>query len=139
MSKMSKLAEELAELRHCGEVLISISETLTQMFSAGNSQGHNESPQEAPASNAKTGRLVMKCLNCEKEFAPMSANQIYCSAGCGRKYRRKHPERLNFPAVFFKCANCGMAVVTDGKHDKRTRFCSQECNRKYWRHPPKKA
>lgn len=34
MSKMSRLAEELTELRHCGEVLISISETLTQMFSS---------------------------------------------------------------------------------------------------------
>ena len=33
MGKMKKLAEELAELRHCGEVLISISETLAQMFS----------------------------------------------------------------------------------------------------------
>ncbi len=30
MSRMSELAEELAELRRCGEVLISISETLSQ-------------------------------------------------------------------------------------------------------------
>ena len=33
MSKMSELAAELSELKRCGESLISISETLTQMFS----------------------------------------------------------------------------------------------------------
>ena len=35
MSKMSELAAELSELRRCGETLISISETLVQLFSAG--------------------------------------------------------------------------------------------------------
>ena len=34
MSKMSELAAELSELKRCGEILISISETLTQMFSS---------------------------------------------------------------------------------------------------------
>lgn len=34
MGKMKELAAELAELRRCGEALISISETLAQMFSA---------------------------------------------------------------------------------------------------------
>ena len=34
MSKMSELATELSELKRCGEILISISETLTQMFSS---------------------------------------------------------------------------------------------------------
>ncbi len=38
MGKMSELAAELAELRHCGEVLIGISETLTEMFSSANSE-----------------------------------------------------------------------------------------------------
>lgn len=37
MGKMSELAAEIAELRHCGEVLISISETLTEMFSSADS------------------------------------------------------------------------------------------------------
>lgn len=32
MGKMSELAAELAELKRCGEVLIGISETLTEMF-----------------------------------------------------------------------------------------------------------
>ena len=34
MSKMSELASQLNELKHCGETLISIAETLTAMFSA---------------------------------------------------------------------------------------------------------
>ena len=36
MSKMSQLAAELDELRHCGEILIGISDTLREMFSGGN-------------------------------------------------------------------------------------------------------
>lgn len=35
MPKMSQLAAELDELRHCGEVLIGISDTLREMFSGG--------------------------------------------------------------------------------------------------------
>lgn len=81
----------------------------------------------------------MICPECEKEFAPMSVNQKYCSVKCGRTYRRNHPETVNFPAVSFRCAKCGKAVVTDGKNDKRTRFCSQVCEKKYWRHPPKNS
>lgn len=42
MSKMSKLATELAELKHCGEILIGISETLTQMFSSDATQDKQE-------------------------------------------------------------------------------------------------
>ncbi len=38
MGKMSELAAELAELKHCGEVLIGISETLTEMFSSADSE-----------------------------------------------------------------------------------------------------
>lgn len=42
MNKMSELAAKLAELKHCGEILIGISETLTQMFSSDNSQDKQE-------------------------------------------------------------------------------------------------
>ncbi len=56
MSRMSELAEELAELRHCGEVLISISETLSQMFSSTENtqseQSVNEPEQEKIAAPA---------------------------------------------------------------------------------------
>jgi len=46
MSKMSKLAAELAELKHCGEILIGISETLTQMFSSDATQDKQEQIKE---------------------------------------------------------------------------------------------
>lgn len=38
MGKMSELAAELAELKRCGEVLIGISETLTEMFSGADAE-----------------------------------------------------------------------------------------------------
>lgn len=34
MGRMKELAEQVAELKRCGEILIDISENLTQMFSA---------------------------------------------------------------------------------------------------------
>lgn len=48
MSKMSELAEELAELKHCGEVLISISETLMQMFSSTDTPQPEQDTAETP-------------------------------------------------------------------------------------------
>ena len=44
MSKMNELATELQELKRCGEILISIADTLTALFSAG-----GEKPEEQPA------------------------------------------------------------------------------------------
>jgi len=41
---MKQLAAELEELRHCGEILIAVSETLTKIFS-----GHNETADEENA------------------------------------------------------------------------------------------
>lgn len=78
----------------------------------------------------------MKCLECNAEFAQLAVNQLYCSVRCGDSYRKKHPAETHFPSVSFCCSYCGKAVVTDGKKDKRTRFCSQTCEKKYWRHPP---
>lgn len=40
MSKMSELAAEIAELKHCGEILIGISESLAELFSK--SEEHTE-------------------------------------------------------------------------------------------------
>lgn len=80
----------------------------------------------------------MKCEYCGAEFTPLTVNQRYCSGKCGYTYRRKHKDatRRHFPAVTFNCSQCGRAVVTDGIRDRRTRFCSPECEKKYWRHPP---
>lgn len=78
----------------------------------------------------------MKCPECCKEFTPQAVNQLYCSARCGNNYRRKHPDEKHFPPISFRCSFCGKAVLTDGDKDKRTRFCSESCEKKYWRHPP---
>lgn len=48
MGKMSELAAELAELKRCGEVLIGISETLTEMFS-----GTDAEPAAEPKAEKK--------------------------------------------------------------------------------------
>lgn len=52
MGKMSELAAELTELKRCGEVLISISETLTDMFSSADAE-HKEDLKDAPKSDGK--------------------------------------------------------------------------------------
>lgn len=54
MGKMSELAAELAELKRCGEVLIGISETLTEMFSGADAEPAAEpKTEEKPAKNAE--------------------------------------------------------------------------------------
>lgn len=52
MGKMSELAAELTELKHCGEVLISISETLTDMFASADAE-HKEDSKDAPKAEEK--------------------------------------------------------------------------------------
>lgn len=58
MSKMSKLAAELAELKHCGEILIGISETLTQMFSSDATQVKQEQIKEPKGKQEKALTLT---------------------------------------------------------------------------------
>lgn len=77
-----------------------------------------------------------KCLECGKNFTPLSVNQIYCCKQCGDKYRRKNKGKIKYPSITFSCSQCGKVVVTDnGSSDKRTRFCSASCEKKFWRHP----
>ena len=45
MGKMNELAAELQELRRCGETLISIAETLTELFSSGEQE---PAPEQQP-------------------------------------------------------------------------------------------
>jgi hypothetical protein len=62
MGKMSELAAELAELKRCGEVLISISETLTEMFSGTEAQAEpvSEAKEEKkPAKKAKAKEVTL--------------------------------------------------------------------------------
>lgn len=58
MNKMSKLAAELAELKHCGEILIGISETLTQMFSSDATQDKQEKIKESKGKQEKALTLT---------------------------------------------------------------------------------
>ena len=51
MGKMSELAVEFAELKRCGEALIGISETLTEIFSGTDTE---------PAAEEKPGEKVVK-------------------------------------------------------------------------------
>lgn len=56
MGKMGELAAQLDELRHCGEILIGISETLAEMFSGGDAQGQeNAGKATAKRETAKKG------------------------------------------------------------------------------------
>lgn len=76
------------------------------------------------------------CPECKEEFTPMTVVQIYCSRQCGERYRRRNKGKIKYPSVTFACSQCGKTVVTEeGSKDKRTRFCSASCEKKYWRHP----
>ena len=59
MSKMSELAAELSELKRCGEILISISETLTQMFSSDCEKDNQEPIKEQLEVNSEKPLSIM--------------------------------------------------------------------------------
>lgn len=60
MGRMSELAAELAELKKCGEVLIGISETLTEMFSGADADPAPEAKEEKkPAKKAKAKEVTL--------------------------------------------------------------------------------
>ena len=79
------------------------------------------------------------CMECGKPFAAQNARHACCSTECALKWRRRNqtPQRVS---IAFTCAKCGRAVVTEPERgDRRSRFCSMECEKKYWRHPPKEG
>lgn len=53
MSKMSQLAAEIEELRHCGEILIGISDSLRDLFSG-------EDKPAKPKQTAQTAKAAQK-------------------------------------------------------------------------------
>lgn len=80
----------------------------------------------------------MKCLNCEQEFVENTVTQKYCCKKCKNQYYNKttKEERIkNYPSIIFKCAKCDKIVETDSsqKIDMRTKFCSEYCEKKYWK------
>lgn len=76
------------------------------------------------------------CPNCGKEFEPTTVQQKYCCKKCCQQYNAKHGEGADIEPFDFTCAKCGRVVHVEGNKDKRSRFCSKECEKKYWRHPP---
>lgn len=79
-----------------------------------------------------------RCPVCGEKFEKIHRLQVYCSETCYQAAdRRKVKAQRLRPSVRFECAHCGKTVITDPESgDKRSRFCSKECERKYWRHPP---
>lgn len=55
---MKKLAKEIAELRHCGEILIGISETLAEMF-CSEATASTEPDAEMPSITLEQVRAVL--------------------------------------------------------------------------------
>ena len=78
MGKMSELAAELAELKHCGEVLIGISETLTEMFSGADAEPAAETKEEKPAKAEEPAADTT--LESEKAPEPEAEEQEEASA-----------------------------------------------------------
>lgn len=75
MSKMSELAAEIAELKHCGEILISISETLTELFSAAEEQPEKQADKKSEKAKAEPKKeKVLSLTDIRSVLAEKSRN-----------------------------------------------------------------
>lgn len=79
----------------------------------------------------------MICPVCNKIFEPTVPNQKYCSTKCQQWANNNHliPPRVPYE---FDCRCCGKHVVTAPFGDRRTVFCSKQCEKRWWKHPQKK-
>lgn len=90
------------------------------------------------------GSEAMNCVICGKEFTPRRSIQKYCSAEC-RRYANRHGVndiRAAAPATApvireFRCLKCGTIVRVRDHSDGRMKFCSQHCEKLYWKHSKK--
>lgn len=88
----------------------------------------------------------MKCAVCGKEFIPTRSTQRYCSSTC-RRYAIHHGindnrvEESTYVLAIreFTCLRCGKRVRVTDPRDCRTKFCSQHCEKLYWKHPDVKS
>ena len=86
----------------------------------------------------------MKCLICNKEFTPNRPWQRYCCPACKREaYRQRKNKEAEIeekkPIIReFHCRRCGALVQVKDHKDFRMRFCSQKCEKAYWKHSHKK-
>lgn len=79
----------------------------------------------------------MICPWCKRDFDDSNypLSRKFCSTECAAKAYKANVH-VDFPVREFYCAHCGKHVITDGKNDRRRRFCCKECEKKYWKHPP---
>ena len=78
------------------------------------------------------------CENCGKVFQPTKRGQRFCSGKCNREWYhwhgKEHPEDDTKPIIReFECRTCGKDVKVVDYNDQRTVYCSQQCEKKYWR------
>ena len=66
MSKMSELSQVLSELKDCGQTLMNIADSLTELFSS-TSNGH-----ETPASSTEEPKPAYSFVEVRKKFAERS-------------------------------------------------------------------
>lgn len=71
MGKMKELAEQIAELKHCGEILIGISDTLTELFSS--SEEVKEEPETMEEPKASAPKEKQKTYSFEEVRAVLAA------------------------------------------------------------------
>ena len=90
MGRMKELSEEIEELRHCGEILIDISETLRQMFSGtGGAEPEAEKAAETAAKaaadrkaepaaggNADRAAVYEPPVDAEKKPKPVTLSEV---------------------------------------------------------------
>lgn len=82
--------------------------------------------------------ISKKCWCCGKPITPRAfvTHQLFCSDSCRREYKAKGMTQQFFDPIEFDCSQCGRRIRVETPDDKRTRFCSASCEKKYWRHPP---
>lgn len=77
------------------------------------------------------------CPYCKKSFRKEHSGQKYCCRNCCKKYHKKvnkiYPVTDTVLRKFF-CKMCGTLVIVCNKKDRRTKFCSTTCVRKWFRH-----
>lgn len=80
----------------------------------------------------------MRCENCGKVFQPRQRGQRFCGGKCRQEWyhwhSKEHTEDDAKPILReFECRTCGRKVRVIDCKDKRTVYCSQQCEKKYWR------
>lgn len=92
-------------------------------------------------SAVETGKRA--CDECGALFVPKRKASRFCSLRCQKRYYKKHPpqhpedymEFSGVPIREFTCRMCHRNVRVYDRRDQRTVFCSQACEKKFWKHP----